>query len=78
MPRYFFDLLGEREQIDRLGTPFPNEAAARQEALLRTLSDNSFRLNRYRGFSRISVRDEDGNALWEVRIYHDKNENGPH
>lgn len=67
--RYFFDLLNGSINTDRIGTVFVNDAAARQEAILRAQAlDPEFRLERYNGFRSIVVRDETGQVVCEVSI----------
>jgi hypothetical protein len=70
MPVFYLDLFGSELRIDRIGLEFASEGAARQEAILRSLNDSSFRLAHYRNFDRISVRDDFGKIVCEVPIDH--------
>jgi hypothetical protein len=70
MPRYFFHLKGSGSAKDTAGVRLQNDAAARQEAILRSLSGPSFRLQKYRNYELIEVRDEGGRVVCEVAIEH--------
>ena len=70
MPRYFFHLKGSGTAKDLKGVQLENDAAARQEAILRSLDGGSFRLQRYRNHKFIEVRDESGRLVCEIAIEH--------
>jgi hypothetical protein len=70
MPRYFFHLIGVETERDLVGTEFENDAAARQEAMLRSLNGRSFRLQKYRNHQFIEVRDEDDRLICRRGIEH--------
>jgi hypothetical protein len=70
MPRYFFHLKGSGTAKDTAGVRLQNDAAARQEAILRSLSGQSFRLQKYRNYEFIEVLDEGGRVVCEVAIEH--------
>ena len=70
MPRYFFHLKGPGTAKDTAGVRLENDAAARQEAILRSLDGRSFRLQKYRNHKFIEVRDESGRVVCKVAIEH--------
>ena len=70
MPRYFFHLIGSETENDSVGVELESNAAARQEAKLRSLNGQSFRLQKYKNQHFIEVLDETGRAVCKVRIQH--------
>ena len=70
MPRYFFHLKGLGTAKDTAGVRLQNDAAARQEAILRSLNGQSFRLQRYPNHKFIEVRNESGRVVCKVAIEH--------
>ena len=68
--RYFFYLLGAEESVDLIGAVFENDAAVRQEAALRSLAGEGFRLQKYVGYHSIEVRDETARVVCRVPIQH--------
>lgn len=69
--RYFFDLLDGDTQVDLSGTEFENDAAARQEAILRARTcEPKLRLERYDAFRSITVRDETDRIVCKISIDH--------
>ena len=68
--RYYFDLVGGSLYRDLGGTEYENDAAACQEARLRALNGESHRLQRYKKFHSISVRDETNRVVLTVAIRH--------
>jgi hypothetical protein len=70
MPRYFFHLKGTGTAEDTTGVRLQNDAAARQEAILRSVDGQSFRLQKYRNHKFIEVLDESGRLVCKVAIEH--------
>jgi hypothetical protein len=69
--RYFFNLADGDEQPDHTGMDLENDAAARQEAVLRAMDPTvSFRLARYGDHASILVRDETGRIVCDIPIQH--------
>ena len=68
--RYFFDITNGETRPDYQGMELPNDAAARQEARLRTLGHKStYRLEQYgSGHRQISVRDETDRIICEIPL----------
>jgi hypothetical protein len=68
--RYFFDLIGESLGKDHVGTEYKNDTGACQEARLRALNGESHRLQKYKQYHSISVRDETDRVVLTVAIRH--------
>jgi len=71
MPRYYFDFReGNRVVVDHAGREFPNDGAARQEALLtarEAVGGLRMGLRHYGGWM-LEVRDETGRLVQSVSI----------
>jgi hypothetical protein len=71
LPQYFFDIEDSETRQDDDGVELSSDAAAIQEARLRALNfDHSHRLQTYRGYCRIIVRDGSGRVVTKVPIEH--------
>ena len=76
MSRYFFDLLdgtSKRDQIgaekcDQIGAELANDAAAKQEAIMRALNGTAHQLAHYNGSEEIAVRNDQGKQIYKTRI----------
>jgi uncharacterized protein DUF6894 len=69
MPRYFFDFLDQPDLCDKTGAELPNDAAAKQEAMLRAMdarSDNS--LTPQGATNELAVRNEAGEQILRIRL----------
>jgi hypothetical protein len=70
MPRYVFHLTGARIVKDLVGTELANDAAARQEATLRSINGSGFRLQQYRDYNFVEVQHESRRVVCKIRIQH--------
>lgn len=69
MPRYFFDFLDHPDLCDETGAEFPNDAAAKQEGMMRAMDARSDNSLRPRGATdELAVRNEAGEQILKVRI----------
>lgn len=69
MPRYFFDFLDHPDKCDQVGADLPNDAAAKQEAILRSLdARSSHRLSARGATNELAVRNEAGEHILKVKI----------
>lgn len=68
MPRYYFDGIEGRELPDHFGAELVDDAAARQEAILRAMNGTAHQLEHYRGCAAIAVRNEAGRQIYKVSI----------
>ncbi len=69
VPRYFFDYLNHPDLNDQAGADLPNDAAARQEALLRAQDLKSrHSLIVFDDTDEIAVRRENGEHFFKVRL----------
>lgn len=68
MARYYFDLLDGTTQCDQIGAELPNDAAAKQEALMRALNGSSHQIAHYEGSEEISVRNQCGRQIFRTPI----------
>ena len=68
MSRYFFDLLDGTTQCDQIGAELTNDAAARQEAMMRALDASAYQLDHYDGSEEIAVRNDQGKRIYTTRI----------
>ena len=69
MARYYFDLLDGTIQRDQIGAELINDAAAKQEALMRALTGSaSHQIAHYNGSEEIAVRNEGGEQIFKTPI----------
>ncbi len=58
----------DKNSKDCFGAEFINDNAARQEAVLRAMNGTAHQLEHYKGASAITVRNEQGERIYTVRI----------
>ena len=68
MAQYFFDLLDGTIQRDLVGAELNNDAAAKQEALMRALNGASHQIAHYNGSEEIAVRNDRGKQIFKTPI----------
>jgi hypothetical protein len=68
MAQYFFDLLDGTTQRDLVGAELNNDAAAKQEALMRALNGTSHQIAHYNGSKEIAVRNDQGEQIFKTPI----------
>lgn len=69
MPRYFFDFLDHPDKCDQVGAELANDAAAKQEAMMRAMDARStHRLSAQGATNELAVRNEAGEHILKVKI----------
>ena len=68
MSLYYFDLLDGVTQCDRIGVELDNDAAAKQEAIMRSLNGTTQQLAHYDGSEEIAVRNVQGEQIFKTKI----------
>jgi hypothetical protein len=68
MPRYYFDLLDGKTQCDQVGAELADDAAAKQEGVLRSLNGTAHQLDQYKGSEEIAVRNDRGQRIFRTLI----------